>query len=154
MGVRLPENFDSPYLKSSLTAFWNSWHITLAQWFRAYYFNPLTRFMRTHLRRVPAWLIILTGQLTTMFLIGIWHGLTWNFAIWGAWHGAGLFINNRWSELTRSRLGSAGERRTLQMALRFGGWFLTFNYVALGWVWFALPSPQMSLDVLRVLTGQ
>lgn len=154
MGVRLPENFASPYLKSSLTAFWNSWHITLAQWFRAYYFNPLTRFMRTHLRRVPAWLIILTGQLTTMFLIGIWHGLTWNFAIWGAWHGAGLFINNRWSELTRSRLGSAGERRTLQMALRFGGWFLTFNYVALGWVWFALPSPQMSLDVLRVLTGQ
>ena len=43
-GFQLPENFQAPYLKTDLTAFWNSWHITLAQWFRAYLFNPLTRF--------------------------------------------------------------------------------------------------------------
>ena len=40
MGIRLPENFDRPYLKQNLTAFWNSWHITLAQWFRSYMFIP------------------------------------------------------------------------------------------------------------------
>jgi alginate O-acetyltransferase complex protein AlgI len=47
MGIRLPENFAAPYYKPNLTLFWNSWHITLTQWFRAYFFNPLTRWMRT-----------------------------------------------------------------------------------------------------------
>ena len=47
LGFRLPENFDRPYTKSNLTAFWNSWHMTLAQWFRAYTFNPLLRWLRT-----------------------------------------------------------------------------------------------------------
>ncbi len=46
MGFSLPENFHRPYLKADLTSFWNSWHITLAQWFRAYVFNPLTRALR------------------------------------------------------------------------------------------------------------
>jgi D-alanyl-lipoteichoic acid acyltransferase DltB (MBOAT superfamily) len=44
--IKLPENFDRPYLKLNLTAFWNSWHMTLAGWFRAYVFNPLTRALR------------------------------------------------------------------------------------------------------------
>ena len=42
MGIKLPENFDRPYLKGNLTTFWNSWHMTLATWFRSYFFNPVT----------------------------------------------------------------------------------------------------------------
>jgi len=45
-GIQLPENFDKPYLKPNLTLFWNSWHMTLTQWFRSYFFNPLVRKMR------------------------------------------------------------------------------------------------------------
>jgi D-alanyl-lipoteichoic acid acyltransferase DltB (MBOAT superfamily) len=86
LNIHLPENFASPYTKVNITAFWNSWHITLAQWFRAYIFNPLTRFLRGKPEFFPAWLIILLGQLSTMLLIGLWHGITWNFAIWGLWH--------------------------------------------------------------------
>ena len=41
LGIKLPENFDRPYLKPNLTLFWNSWHMTLAQWFRTYFFNPV-----------------------------------------------------------------------------------------------------------------
>jgi D-alanyl-lipoteichoic acid acyltransferase DltB (MBOAT superfamily) len=153
LGIKLPENFNSPYFKPNLTSFWNSWHITLAQWFRAYFFNPLTRALRSNRRRPPTWLIILLGQLGTMLLIGLWHGITWNFAIWGLWHGAGLFINNRWSEFSRPHLANLEQKSTYHRLLVFGGWFLTFQFVALGWVWFALPTINLSLEVFQVLLG-
>jgi alginate O-acetyltransferase complex protein AlgI len=153
MGISLPENFNQPYLKQNLTSFWNSWHITLAQWFRAYYFNPVTRFLRSRPYKIPVWLIILISQVSTMFLIGIWHGITWNFAIWGLWHGAGLFINNRWTDWMRPRFTSQGNPNWINYFLHFGNWFITFNFVALGWVWFALPSPEQSLEVFRKLFG-
>lgn len=154
VGIQLPENFSNPYLKSNLTAFWNSWHITLAQWFRSYIFNPLTRNLRLSPRKLPAWAIILIGQTITMLLIGLWHGITWGFAIWGLWHALGLFVHNRWSEWSRPRLpglatGSSYKRRTLA----FGGWLLTFNYVVLGWVWFIFPQPAQAVDAFQKLLG-
>jgi len=151
MGFKLPENFDRPYLKSSLTAFWNSWHITLAQWFRSYYFNPVTRGMR--LRGLPAWLIIIVGQFSTMLLIGLWHGITWNFAIWGAWHGIGLFVNNRWTAWMGPRLSLLELGGFTRRVLTVSGWFVTFNYVTLGWVWFVLPDVELSWRVLQRLFG-
>lgn len=153
MGFRLPENFDRPYLKSSLTAFWNSWHITLAQWFRAYYFNPLTRYLRGSGREIPGWVIIFLGQVSTMLLIGLWHGISWNFAVWGLWHGLGLFINNRWSSWVGPRLLAAEQSRWVTRLLQFGGWLLTFNFVAIGWVWFTMPGLELSLSVIANLFG-
>ncbi len=152
-GFRLPENFDRPYLKQNLTTFWNSWHMTLANWFRAYYFNPLTRYLRSRRVKFPAWAIILVGQFTTMLLIGLWHGITWNFALWGAWHGAGLFVHNRWSDWSRPRWAARELRPPMQKVLALGGWLVTFNYVALGWVFFALPNPELSMDVMKRLAG-
>lgn len=101
LGIRLPENFAAPYLKPNLTQFWNNWHITLTQWFRAYAFNPLTRTLRR--TSLPIWVIVLITQLSTMILIGLWHGITINFVLWGLWHGGGLFIHNRWTEWSRGR---------------------------------------------------
>lgn len=152
LGFNLPENFNRPYLKPNLTQFWNSWHITLAQWFRAYYFNPLTRSLRTSPRQIPMPLIILIGQTSTMLLIGLWHGVSWNFAIWGLWHGIGLFIHNRWSEFIRPRFNANHTNTWLVRSLDIISVFLTFNYVALGWVWFALLQPNQSwLILLRML---
>jgi alginate O-acetyltransferase complex protein AlgI len=153
MGFNLPENFDNPYLRQNLTAFWNSWHITLAQWFRAYFFNPVTRFLRMRPEKLPAWAVILIGQLGTMLLIGLWHGLTWNFAVWGAWHGLGLFVHNRWADWVRPRVAGLAGRPRLQRALAFGGWLLTFHYVVLGWVWFALPDMDKAWIIFRKLFG-
>ncbi len=152
LGITLPENFDRPYLKPNLTAFWNSWHMTLAQWFRSYFFNPLTRSLRSG-RRVPVALIILVGQLSTMVLIGLWHGMTWNFLIWGAWHGLGLYIHNRWYEWRRTRPPRPDSPVWLQRAGRVGATMLTFHFVVLGWVWFALPTPSLALQVLGKLFG-
>ena len=153
-GFRLPENFDRPYTRVNLTLFWNSWHMTLAQWFRAYLFNPLTRWLRSRPQHLPAWLIIFAGQMSTMLLIGLWHGITWNFLIWGAWHGAGLFAHNRWSDWTRPRLAAHPPTPTGQRLLAASGWLLTFLYVSLGWVWFALPTPAMAMHTFQVLAGR
>lgn len=149
--IALPENFTSPYLKTNITSFWNSWHITLAQWFRAYFFNPLTRSLRKSKLNYPNWLTILIGQLSTMMLIGLWHGITWNFAIWGLWHGIGLFAHNRWLSWIRHRKSLQEEKPLVSIGLKIGGWFITFNYVALGWVWFALPSPELATTVFQQL---
>lgn len=153
IGFRLPENFDRPYLKTNLTAFWNSWHITLAQWFRAYFFNPLTRSLRMGKPRLPVGLIIWISQVSVMALIGLWHGVTWNFLIWGLWHGMGLFVHNRWSDWLRPRTAMLDERPRLQTALRVAGWSATFLFVSLGWVWFALPDPPAALHVFTTLVG-
>jgi D-alanyl-lipoteichoic acid acyltransferase DltB (MBOAT superfamily) len=150
-GVRLPENFDRPYLKPNLTTFWNSWHITLAQWFRAYFFNPVTRALRS--RPLSPAAIILMGQVGTMLLIGLWHGVTWNFVAWGAWHALGLFIHNRWSDWMKPRAAFFENRPMLKRAAHLGGVLLTFHYVALGWVWFALSSVGLAGQVLMKLFG-
>jgi D-alanyl-lipoteichoic acid acyltransferase DltB (MBOAT superfamily) len=50
--------------------------MTLTQWFRSYYFNPLTRAMRTAKRPLPSWAMIFFAQMSTMLLIGLWHGVT------------------------------------------------------------------------------
>jgi D-alanyl-lipoteichoic acid acyltransferase DltB (MBOAT superfamily) len=151
MGFKLPENFASPYLKPNLTQFWNSWHMTLTQWFRAYFFNPLTRTLRLTKKPLPVPAVIFITQLATMLLIGLWHGMTANFVLWGLWHGLGLFVHNRWSDLTRARfaaLPASGQR-----VLNAGGVILTFNFVALGWIFFALPTPSVSLHVFTRLFG-
>jgi alginate O-acetyltransferase complex protein AlgI len=153
MGIRLPENFDRPYLKPNLTTFWNSWHMTLAQWFRAYFFNPLTRAMRTGKRPIDMPIIIFCGQLGTMVLIGLWHGITWNFLIWGIWHGLGLFVHNRWAEFSKTRLADRHDNPRVKTLLETASTFATFLYVTLGWVWFALPDPSQSWKVLSGLFG-
>ena len=151
LGIQLPENFERPYFKQNLTLFWNSWHMTLAQWFRAYFFNPLTRALRSDTRNIPMPLIIFIGQLSTFILIGLWHGISWNYAIWGAWHGLGLFIHNRWSELIRSRVSNLDSRPRLKRLVGLGGILLTFHYVSLGWVWFALSKPAQSWNTFLKL---
>jgi len=153
MGIKLPENFIAPYLKPNLTQFWNNWHMTLTQWFRAYFFNPVTRSLRSAKRRLPIPAIILVTQLGTMLLIGLWHGVTWNFIMWGLWHGVGLFLQNRWSEFIRPRLAGLENRKWLNSSLTVLSTIFTFQYVALGWVWFALPDLTSSVYVFLKLFG-
>lgn len=153
LGVKLPENFAAPYLKPNLTQFWNSWHMSLTQWFRGYFFNPFVRWMRGRGRRIsPVW-VLLFSQTATMLLIGLWHGVTLNFAAWGVWHGLGLFIQNRWTETTRGWFAERNFSPLARRALSIFSTLLTFHYVALGWVWFVLPDPQTALKVLARLAG-
>lgn len=153
MGVTLPENFNSPYLKPNLTQFWNNWHMTLSQWMRAYVFNPLTRTLRSGSRPVAGWLVILVTQIVTMSLIGLWHGVTLNFLLWGLWHGLGLFIQNRFSDRIRPLSMKTQSQPALNRWMTVFTTLLTFVYVSLGWVWFALPTTELSLRFFNLLFG-
>jgi D-alanyl-lipoteichoic acid acyltransferase DltB (MBOAT superfamily) len=153
LGINLPENFASPYLKPNLTQFWNNWHMTLTQWFRAYFFNPVTRWLRSWQKPMPITMMILLTQVATMLLIGFWHGVTWNFTIWGLWHGIGLFIHNRWNDATKSKAAEWATTPTKQAVLKISGILLTFHFVAIGWIFFALSSPATSWQVIQKLFG-
>ncbi|PJF42051.1 MAG: hypothetical protein CUN50_05590 [Candidatus Thermofonsia Clade 1 bacterium] len=147
-GINLPENFALPYLKSNLTAFWQSWHITLSNWARFYVFMPLSRYMMTRKRKPPTWLAVLVGQLGTMLTIGLWHGMALNFVLWAIWHGLGLWLHKQYSDRTRDFYAKLSERPKLRRAVYAVGVLLTFHYVALGWIWFALGDATQGAQVL------
>ena len=153
LGIQLPENFSAPYQKPNLTQFWNNWHITLTQWLRAYFFNPATRWLRSWKKPMPAPVMIALTQIATMLLIGFWHGVTWNFALWGLWHGVGLFIHNRWSDMTKVRAAAWATTPSRKTILNVSGIIITFNFVALGWIFFALSSTSTSMQVFLKLFG-
>lgn len=152
-GIKLPENFRRPYLQTNLTAFWQSWHITLSDWARFYVFTPLSRWLLRQKPRPAPTLIVLTAQLATMIVIGLWHGVSGNFFLWGLWHGVGLFIHKQWSDRTRRwyrRLQTRPFSRRLWATV---AWFITFHYVVIGWVWFVLPQPAQAARTVGRLFG-
>ena len=85
LGFVFPENFNMPYLATSITNFWHRWHITLSTWLRDYLYIPLggSRY---------GMLATLRNLMITMLLGGLWHGAQWTFVAWGGFHGALLCI--------------------------------------------------------------
>ncbi len=152
-GIKLPENFSRPYLRTNITVFWQSWHATLSAWARSYIFSPLSRWLLTRKPKPSPTLIVLTTQTATMVVIGMWHGISLNFLIWGIWHGIGLFAHKQWSDRTRKWYRSLNDKPRQKWAWTAVGWFITFHFVVLGWVWFALPSLDQSLRVFGGLFG-
>jgi D-alanyl-lipoteichoic acid acyltransferase DltB (MBOAT superfamily) len=152
IGFHLPENFDRPYTKGSLAQFWQSWHMTLSNWLRTYIFLPLSRsLLRTRLKRVPL-LIVLFANVVTMSLIGLWHGFSWNFLVWGLWHAVGLFLHKMFAD--RTRLKQLRWKNTWRaQTFHVFSVLLTFHFVLLGWVFFAFPTLNESIRYLAVLVG-
>lgn len=87
-GFKFKENFDFPYIAASIKEFWRRWHISLSSWFRDYLYIPLGGNRTGNLRTYRNLIIV-------FFLTGLWHGASWNFVIWGLFHGAFLMIERR-----------------------------------------------------------
>jgi D-alanyl-lipoteichoic acid acyltransferase DltB (MBOAT superfamily) len=139
-GIRLPENFDHPLGRPNIQQFWANWHISLSTWFRQYWFNPLTRrLLQTPLKRRQNTIILIT-QLSTMVLIGLWHGLTINWVVWGLWNGFGLWgykvISDRTKKWFRAQTTTPSRAR---LAAGING-VLTFHYVLISFSFAALPT--------------
>jgi alginate O-acetyltransferase complex protein AlgI len=117
MGFVFPLNFNSPYRATGFRDFWRRWHMTLSRFLRDYVYIPLGGNRRGRLRTYA-------NLMATMLLGGLWHGASWNFVLWGGFHGAGLSAEHA----IDGRIG----RRTPAW-LR---WFATFNLVMLGWILF------------------
>ncbi len=152
-GIKLPENFNRPYFSTNITEFWQRWHMTLSNWARFYVFSPLSRSLLRRKPRPSTTLIVFVSQLATMIVIGLWHGVTWNFFIWGIWQGVALFVHKMWSDRTRRWYrGLAGEpwRKRGWTLLT---WFMTFQYVTIGWVWFMMPTVGSAVHTIERLFG-
>lgn len=87
-GFHFIENFRYPYLSRSVTEFWRRWHISLGTWFREYVYIPLGG-NRVGRARFAVNLFVV------WFLTGLWHGASWNFALWGLYYGAILYLEKR-----------------------------------------------------------
>jgi alginate O-acetyltransferase complex protein AlgI len=133
-GFHFLENFDHPYFSRSVTEFWRRWHMSLSRWFRDYLYVPLGGS-----RRSPARTYL---NLSVVFLLcGLWHGASWTFVLWGAFHGA-LLIAER-----------AGWSRVLGRLPRGVQHAQTLLWVLIGWVWFRSPSLHHGLSYLKALAG-
>lgn len=152
-GFQLPENFDRPYTQSNLQQFWQRWHMTLSTWFRLYFFTPFSRLLIQSRLKPFQYTIILIAQVSTMVLIGLWHGVTLNFILWGVWHGMGLFLLRVIGDYSKGWYRWTQKRNWTKRLVYIGSIVTTFHYVALGWVFFALPTPHASFDVLQRLFG-
>jgi alginate O-acetyltransferase complex protein AlgI len=136
-GIRIPINFASPYKATSITDFWQRWHISLSRWLRAYLYIPLGG-NRRGVRRQYVNLFL------TMLLGGIWHGAGWTFVLWGALHGAFLIINRLW----RQWRGTAQVARHVWPAR-----LLTFLCVVIAWVPFRAPNLASTFEVYSGMLG-
>jgi D-alanyl-lipoteichoic acid acyltransferase DltB (MBOAT superfamily) len=138
MRVRLPENFDRPFSASSFLDFWNRWHITLSTWLKTYVFNPLLLVLmrRFSSPSIQPFLGVLCF-FVTFFLIGVWHGRTSEFVVFGVLQGGGVAGNKLWQlGLTRA-MGRNGYKKLssnfIYIALGRG---LTFSWFAFTLFWF------------------
>ena len=153
IGIKLPENFNKPLRSPTLTIFWNNWHITLTNWFRAYYFNPVARNLRRNLNTIFPNIILAFMQISTMILIGLWHGISWNFIFWGFWMGIGLFIQNQISTWFIKNFTKDKAFWQMNLVTKTTSVAFTFLYISLGWVWFAMPDLDTSFHVFATLMG-
>jgi alginate O-acetyltransferase complex protein AlgI len=133
-GFRFPENFNYPYVSSSITEFWRRWHISLSSWFRDYLYIPLGG-NRVSLSRTYANLLIV------FVLCGFWHGASWNFLIWGLAHGALLVIERSGFSKTLDRLPSVIRRSYVLFA------------VMIAWVFFRAETLTDAVNYLNAMFG-
>lgn len=148
MGLRFPDNFDSPYIARSLQEFWRRWHMTLSRWLRDYLYVPLGGSRKGRVRTYRNLGI-------TMVLGGLWHGASWMFVLWGGLHG-GWLAAERW---VRERRATALERAGVGKGDDNGvGWLgrlaqrlVIFHFVCLGWILFRSDSMGTVGEILRRL---
>lgn len=140
LGLRLPENFNSPYKSTGIVDFWRRWHITLSAWLRDFLYIPLGGNRAGRLKQYR-------NLFLTMLIGGAWHGAGWTFMIWGALHGLMLSVNHFFrAQIKGSRLEAVLASAPLRL-LSIAFTFLCINFC---WVVFR----ALSLDgALRVYTA-
>jgi D-alanyl-lipoteichoic acid acyltransferase DltB (MBOAT superfamily) len=134
LGIQLPINFDRPYLAANLGEFWRRWHLSFSNWLRDYLYFSLPG-KRTKV--MPY-----VNLVITMLLGGLWHGLTWPFAVWGLLHGTALAAT-RFYQARRGRLTQPANpwRRALAV-------IATYHFVCLTWIFFRAGSLASAWQIL------
>ena len=137
LGFRLPENFDGPYRSRSLREFWRRWHISLSSWVRDYIFFPLGGS-----KGLPEWKVV-RNLMITMVVIGVWHGASILWVIYGLLNGTVMSLERWWQRMRGGRdFATSPARNALS-------WALTFNFVVVTTLFIR----ASSFDNLRAMVG-
>lgn len=133
-GFRFNENFNYPYIASSVRDFWTRWHISLSTWFREYVYIPLGG----NRRKTPR---VILNLMIVWLLTGLWHGAAWNFIVWGVFYGV-LLILERY--VLKDILPH------IPLAVRH---VLTLIVVMIGWVFFSAPDLGEAFRYIGSMVG-
>ena len=132
IGFKFPENFDNPYISRSITEFWRRWHISLGAWVKNYLYIPLGG-NKVSTRRLyfNLWFVFLAS--------GLWHGASWSFVVWGAYHGLFLVLERSFLKKIYEKIG------------KFPSTLITFFIVIIGWVFFRIENVSDAFLYLKQL---
>jgi len=139
LGFNFPRNFNYPYTALSVRQFWQRWHITLSRWLRDYVYRSLGG-----AKKGPR--LAMLHLFLTMLIAGIWHGASWNFAVWGGINGAIMVMENvnlkykliKWNLSNR--------------LIRLLKWLVTFHVICLAGVFFRVPEFDVAIEVFNNLS--
>jgi D-alanyl-lipoteichoic acid acyltransferase DltB (MBOAT superfamily) len=161
LGLRLPDNFRTPYLASGPRDFWRRWHIALSTWLRDYLYVPLGGSRRPDGTPSAFWRTS-SSLLLTMLLGGLWHGASWTFVAWGGLHGLALVWERAWRRVLPPREERPGHPqggplpgsarslpRWRRLAWRSFTTLLTFHFVAACWVLFRAEDWEGAMAVFQ-----
>lgn len=146
-GIMLPLNFNSPFKATSISDFWQRWHMTMTRFFTTFVFSPMAmNGMRKAMGRQygPVRRYMVSGAwpiIITMLVAGIWHGSGWVFVLYGLLHGVAIAINNGWKQFNLPKISPTV------------GWLLTMSVVASGLVVFRAPDVTTALTILSSMWG-
>jgi len=129
--IKLPINFNSPYKSQSLVDVWKRWHITLSNFVNKYIFNTIVKSYKKYTFGKGLFTLFLS-----MVIIGLWHGASWMFVMFGAMHGVGLIINHLWKKKIKIPIPG------------FIGWILTFNFINISMIFFRAKEWDDAIKVL------
>ena len=109
LGIKLPENFNRPFSSKSTAEYWNRWHMTMGNWFTNYIFYPLS--LTKTMQKLSKWgraklgvgigkrLPVYTATIITWLATGLWHGIAWNFVVWGLLNGVVILVSQELNPL-------------------------------------------------------
>ncbi len=137
MGIRLMDNFDTPYFSKSIAEFWRRWHISLSFWFRDYVYIPLGGNRKGKVRKY-------INLFVTFMVSGLWHGASWNYVAWGALHGVYQIVGGVTKPLREKCFDLLKIKRDT-FSFGFMKRFVTFCLVAFAWIFFRARSLKVSL---------
>lgn len=152
LGFELPENFNQPFRARSFLDFWSRWHMTLSEWFKTYVFNPLLSVLATRFTSAGAAPYLgVVAFFVTFLIMGLWHGTTAVFIVYGLLMGAGASVNKLWQVWVTRRFGKKrykawGERAPVVYLCRG----LTCAYFALALTCLWLDLPQLGALLARL----
>ncbi len=133
IGFKFPENFKDPYISQSVTEFWRRWHITLGKWMKNYLYIPLggNKVKSKSRMYMNLWIVFIAS--------GFWHGASWNFIVWGMYHGFFLVMERMF---------------LLKFLEKTGKWLsicFTFVVIVIGWVFFRTENLSSAFLFIRQL---